>query len=99
MWPLTKYIERKESVNLHYHGQMQYSDFSVIPGSLIKHQCILFKNFLAVLLPTTLHNVKTWKKFWIHASNIICGVRGGVRPVLIGKRPRNAIKVSQDFCP
>ena len=35
---------------------------------------------------------------WIHASNIICRVRGGVGPLLIGERPRNA-KVSQDFCP
>ena len=52
-----------------------------------------FRNFLAVLPPTTLCKVETRKKFWIHASNIDCGVRGGV-----GKRPRNA-KVSQDFCP
>ena len=36
-----------------------------------------FRNFLAVLPPITLCNVETWKKFWIHASNIICGVRGG----------------------
>ena len=57
-----------------------------------------FRNFLAVLPPPTLYKVETRKKFWIHASNIVCGVRGGVGPVWIGKRPRNA-KVSQDFCP
>ena len=27
---------------------------------------------------------------YIHASNIVCGVRGGVGPVWIGKRPKNA---------
>ena len=35
------------------------------------------------------------KKFRIHMSNIVYGVRGGVGPVSIGKRLRNA-KVSQD---
>ena len=69
---------------------MQYSDFSVILGSLIKQHCILFGNFLAVVPPITLYNVESWKKFLIHASNIICGVRGGAGPVLIGKCPRNA---------
>ena len=49
-----------------------------------------FKNFFAVRPPLTLHKVETRKKFWIHASNIDCGVRGGVGPVWIGKRPRNA---------
>ena len=57
-----------------------------------------FQNFLAVLTPPTLYKVETGKKFWIHASNIVCGVRGGVGPVWIGKRPRNS-KVSQDLCP
>ena len=56
-----------------------------------------FRNFLAVL-PPHLYKVETRKKFWIHASNIVCRVRGGVGPVWIGKRPMNA-KVSQDFCP
>ena len=37
--------------------------------------------FLAVLPPPTLYKVETQKKFWIHASNIVCGVRGGVGPV------------------
>ena len=49
-------------------------------ASLLK-QCILFENFLAVLPPPTVYKVETWKKFWMHASNIVCGVRGGVGPV------------------
>ena len=66
-----------------------------------------FRNFLALLPPPTLYKVETRKTFWIHlvrspitltSSNIVCGVRGGVGPVWIGKRPREE-KVSQDFCP
>ena len=37
-----------------------------------------FRNFLADLPPPTLYKVETRKKFWIHASNIVCGVRGVV---------------------
>ena len=76
---------------------LQYSYFSVISRFPLKtvHR---FRNFFAVLPPPTLYKVETRKKFWIHASNIVCGVRGGVGPVWIGKRPKNA-KVSQDFCP
>ena len=76
---------------------LQYSYFSVISRFPLKtvHP---FRNFLAVLPPPTLYKVETRKKFWIHASNIVCGVRGGVGPVWIGKRPRNS-NVSQDFCP
>ena len=39
------------------------------------------------------HPIQSWnseKKCRIHSSNIVCGVRGGVGPVWIGKRPRNA---------
>ena len=57
-----------------------------------------FSKFCCSSPSPTLYKVETRKKFWIHASNIVCGVRGGVGPVLIGKRPRNA-KVFQDFCP
>ena len=57
-----------------------------------------FRNFLAVFSPPTLHKVETRKEFWIHASKIVCGVRGRVGPVWVGKRRRNA-EVSQDFCP
>ena len=39
------------------------------------------RNVLAVLPPPTLYKVETRKKFWIHASNTVCGVRGGVGPV------------------
>ena len=51
-------------------------------GSLIR-QCILLEIFLQFSLPPPY----TKKKFWIHASNIVCGVRGGFGPVWIGKRP------------
>ena len=76
---------------------LQYAYFSVIsrfPLKTVHH----FRNFLALLPPPTVYKVETGAKFWIHASNIVCGVRGGVGPVWIGRRPRNA-KVSQDFCP
>ena len=35
-----------------------------------------FQNFLAVLPPPTLYKAETQEKFLIHASNIVCGVRG-----------------------
>ena len=79
---------------------MRYSYIPVICGFPNKtvHP---FRNFLPVFcLPpatATLYKVETRKKFWIHASNFICGVRGGVGPVCIGKRSRNA-QVSQDCC-
>ena len=62
---------------------LQYSYFSVISRFPLKtvHP---FRNFLAVLPPPTLYKVETWKKFWIHASNNVCGVRGGAGPVWIG---------------
>ena len=66
-------------------------------GSLLKW-CILFENFLQFSLPPTLYKVETRNKFWIQASNIVCGVRGGVGPVWIGKRHRNE-SGSQYFCP
>ena len=55
---------------------LQCSYFSVIsrfPLKTVNH----FRNFLAVLPPPTLYKVETRKKFWIHASNIVCGVIGG----------------------
>ena len=78
----------------------QYSNvhiFLSFLGSLL-NQCILFEIFLRFFLPPTLYKVETWKKIWIHASNIVCGVRGGVGPVWTGNRPRNA-RVFQDFPP
>ena len=55
-----------------------FCHFSV--RSLLK-QCIIFEIFLqfSVALPYT--KVETRKKFWIHASNIVCGMGGGVGPV------------------
>ena len=61
---------------------LQYAYFSVIsrfPHKTVTH----FRNSLAVLPPPTLYKVETRKKFWIHSSNIICGVRGGVVPRLL----------------
>ena len=48
-------------------------------GSLINSAS--YQNFLAVLPPPpppTLYKIETRKKFWIHASNIVCGVKEGV---------------------
>ena len=55
---------------------LQYSYFSVTSRFPLKtvHP---FRNFLAVLSPPTLYKVETRKKFWIHASDIVCGVREG----------------------
>ena len=56
---------------------LQYAYFSVIssfPLKTVHH----FRNFLALLPPPTLYKVETRKKFWIHPSNIVCGVRGRV---------------------
>ena len=57
-----------------------YSYFSVISQFPLKtvHP---FQNFLAVLPLLTLYKVETLKEFWIHASNTVCGMRGGVGPV------------------
>ena len=40
-----------------------------------------FRNFLVVLPPPTQYKVETHKKFWIHASNIVFGVKVGVGPL------------------
>ena len=42
-----------------------------------------FRNFFAVLPPSPhpIHLAETQKKLWIHTSDIVCGVRGGVGPV------------------
>ena len=69
--------------------------FSVL---FLLKQCSVFEILLQFSLPPPYTKLKLGKKFWIHASNIVCGVREGVGPVWIGKCPRNA-KVSQDFCP
>ena len=70
---------------------LQYSYFSVISRFPLKtvHPFRKFLPVLPVLPPPTLYKVETRKKFWRHASNIVCGVRGGVGLVWIGKRPRN----------
>ena len=79
---------------------LQYSFFSVISRFPLKtvHPFRKFLPVLPVLPPPPYTKLKLEKKFWIHLSNIVCGVRGGVGLVWIGKRPRNA-KVFEDFCP
>ena len=37
-----------------------------------------FRDFLTVLPPPTLYKAETRTKFWIHASNIVCGVGEGL---------------------
>ena len=65
---------------------LQYSNLSAISRFPLKtvHP---FRNSLAVPPPPSLYKVETRKKFWIHASNIVCGVREGVGPVWIGNAP------------
>ena len=65
---------------------LQYSYFLLFLGSLLK-QCSVFEIFLQFSLPPPYTKLKLGKKFWIHASNIVCGVREGVGPVWIGKHP------------
>ena len=85
---------RSQLFNLN-HGQTSSGQYCIIHiflsflGSLTK-QCTLFEIFLQFSLPPPYTKVKLGKKCRIHSSNIVCGVRGGVGPVWIGKRPRNA---------
>ena len=65
---------------------LQYSYSSVVSRFHLE-RVRLSRNFLAVLPHPTLYKVETRKKFWIHASNIVCGVRGGVGPVWIENAP------------
>ena len=51
-------------------------------------------NVFAVLPPPTIYKVETRKKFWIHASNIVCGVRAGVVDL---HELKNALKTQK--CP
>ena len=77
---------------------LQYSYFSVISWFPLT-RVHPFRNFLTVHPPPPsppYTKLKVRKKFWIRASNIVCGVRGEVGPVCIGKRPSNA-ELSQDF--
>ena len=67
---------------------MQFWYFSVI--SRFTHNTLQpYRNFLTVPPPpTTLYDVESREKFGVHGSNIVCGVKRGVEPVWIGKRPR-----------
>ena len=55
---------------------MQYSYFSVFfffcHSGFTYKTVHPFRNFLAVLSPPTSYNVESRRKFWIHASNIVC---------------------------
>ena len=69
---------------------MRYSYFSLY--SVFPHREVHpFRNFLAVLSPPTLYKVETGKKildlFQIHASNFVCGVRGGVGLCVLENTP------------
>ena len=59
---------------------LQYHIFLLFFGSLFK-TVQRFRNFLAVLPPPPDTKLNLGKKFWIHESNIVCRVRGGVGPV------------------
>ena len=48
-----------------------------------------FRNFLVVLPPPPYTKFKLGKKLWKHASNVVCGMRGGAGYVWIGKRPHD----------
>ena len=76
---------------------LPYSYVSIISRFPLK-SVHFFRIFLQFSLPPSFTKLKLGKKFSMQASNIVCGVRGRIGPVWIGKRPRNA-KVSQDFCP
>ena len=57
---------------------MQYS-YSCSVISWFPHKTVHpFRSFLADLTPATLYKVKARKKLWILASNVVCGLRGGV---------------------
>ena len=86
----------------YFHGLqswtvLQYLYFSVVSRFPLKRVRLSSKFSCSSPSP---HPIQSWnsEKFCIHASNIVCGVRGGVGTVCIGKRSRNA-KVSQDDCP
>ena len=59
---------------------LKYSYFLLFLGSILK-QGSVFEMFLQFSLPPPYTKLKLGKKFWIHASNIVCGVRRGVGPV------------------
>ena len=60
--------------------------FLLLLGSLLK-QGNVFEIFLRFSLLPPYRKLKLGKKFWIHVSNIVCGVREGVGPAWIEKRP------------
>ena len=64
-------------------------------GSLLK-QCIIFEFFCSSPSPA-LYKVETRKKFWIHASNIVCGVRGGVVDLYELENARETQKCPKTF--
>ena len=73
---------------------MQYSQFSVISWYPRK-TAHPFWQLLAVLSPSTLYIVETRNKFWILASNVVCGAGELLGMCELKKSPTN---VSRDFC-
>ena len=60
--------------------------------SLLK-RCILFENFSQFSLPSPYTKSKLEKKFWIYASNIVCGEGGGGRTCVDWKTPQKSKSV------
>ena len=71
--------------------------FCFVWQEIIKALCLQPRTFICFLVFGTPDETRS-TSFWYITSNVVCGVRGGVGLVWIGKHPRNA-KVSQDFCP
>ena len=71
---------------------LQYSYFSVISCFPLKNSVSFSKFLLQYSFSPPYTRLKLGKKFWIHVSNIVCGVREGVGPVWIRKCPTTQIK-------
>ena len=72
--------QNQESDNPGQKSLGQHCNMHIFPsflGSLLQ-QCIIFEIFLQFSLPPPYTMLNLGKKFWIHVSNIVCGVKGGV---------------------
>ena len=76
---------------------MQYSQFSVISWYPHKTEHP-FQQLLAVLSPSTLYIAETRNKFWILASNVVCGVGELLGMCELKKKSPTNVNLSQDFC-
>ena len=76
---------------------MQYSQFSVISWYPHKTEHP-FQQLLVVLSSSTLYIVETPNKFWILASNIVCGAGELLGMCELKKKSPTNVNLSQDFC-